>query len=796
MQVDFVETGRIVVADVERDAHALGQVQDIKVDFVEAIAVGVRIHVGVVEPHVGRAVRAAQRLHVERARHVESRRSVIRIRVVRDFEELDAVEREGRVIDATGAVDVDDQGVVARAAGDAVASIQRRLVADPHVVTDRTDEAVHTRGQRVRHRGDGQRDRGRARAAMAVVGRVDEAVRTEVVGRRRVDEGTTRTHRDRAVARLRRHGVVERVAVDIGGSDLARDGLVFAARGGQRSSDRRVIHGGDADADAVDRGQAAGVGDLEAEAVGAVVIRVRRVGVRTGGAERDRAVGRLRDEGEGLGVAAVNVGRRDGAADRGVFERQCRAAVGYGSVVHSSDGDRCGCGGRGASAVRHLVGEGVSAVEVGVRNVDEAGAVEADRAVGRLRVHRVGRRIADIDVGRDGRHGDAGGVFLAGTSDVDGHGRVIHRSHVHRGDGGRGGTRTIGDGVGEAVDAVEVGNGHIDEPAQADVERDGAMQRRGADCVGQRVAGVGVGRRRRDVDRSVFVARSDHGQGGGRVIRAGDSDRQRAGRGELAVGHGDVDHHGARCAGPDVVVGRVARIEGVDAIAAKRQAGDRRLRCGERIAQGIAFEVAVVGRQRTGDGSTAFGGAVGVGNRDGRSVRLVSQAQHADQVGRGVAGVDRILIGRQVRGVEVGSSSAPCAVALKASQALHRRRQHRCAREAGVQVADQVSLRGTQRRAGQMQVVRNVQRPLGVGLAGEVGVDGRAERGFGAVTATEVQEGVTRGRVVERLEQTDDGGVKVVWQKVRHLAFLVDQWMSRARLAAKFGYRQKQFAGC
>src|SRR5206468_901643 len=79
------------------------------------------------------------------------------------------------------------------------------------------------------------------------------------------------------------HAVRERVAIDVGRRDAAADRRVFRRGDAGAGGDRRVVDGRDGDAHSGDVRIHAAVVRLEGEAVGAVVVRVRRVRVRAGG---------------------------------------------------------------------------------------------------------------------------------------------------------------------------------------------------------------------------------------------------------------------------------------------------------------------------------------------------------------------------------------------------------------------------------------------------------------------------------------------------------------------------------
>ena len=236
--------------------------------------------------------------------------------------------------------------------------------------------------------GDGDRDgRGRGRVAVGVGGGDHEGDAAVLVGVGLEIEGLAgpELERRRGADRLDLElGVVhgERDAV-VGGGHLGEGALggvvlVDAGRGGDGG---RVDDAGDGDGDfgggggvvgaaAVGGGDLAGVGGGLAVAEGADggVAVVERVGPGAGGVDRERAVGGFPGDGEGVGVALVDVhGVEAALRGRGVAGGDFGGAVfGGGRVVGALDGDG-DFGGGGVLAVADLdfggVGEGGGGAE-------------------------------------------------------------------------------------------------------------------------------------------------------------------------------------------------------------------------------------------------------------------------------------------------------------------------------------------------------------------------------------------------------------------------------------------------
>ena len=226
-----------------------------------------------------------------------------------------------------------------------------------------------------------------------------------------------------------------------------------------------------------------------------------------------------------------------------------------------------------ALAVVHGDGEGVAAVEVGVRRVDDGAAgtvaVDGDAAVrrfggggpGQVVVVGVGRGQGQVEGPRVAvlAHGDAGGGAL-------GDDRCVVDGRDGDGDlGGGGEALTVLDGVGEGVAAAEVGGGCVDDAA-VDQGRAAVVRRLHTGDGEALVVDVGVVGQRIDRDRRVLVGagrvgarlrgiidRHDgnlHGRGGCQPVAVGDCVRDAVGA--AVVGHGRVDNDAAVAVGLDL----------------------------------------------------------------------------------------------------------------------------------------------------------------------------------------------------------------------------------------------------
>ena len=196
-------------------------------------------------------------------------------------------------------------------------------------------------------------------------------------------------------------------------------------------------------------------------------VRVRRieaVACRTGG---DRAVRRLREARDAEKRLDVEVVREDvgvGERKRVVLVDRRRVGGGDRKVVDRCDGDGDGCGGE-CGAVGDRVGEGVGAVEVCLRRVDvvarESGG---DGSVGGLgeRVDGGARVEVRVVPQKTGQWDGGVGVFVGRDQVIDGDWYIVHGLDVDL-DFGVGDQRSIGHGVGEGVDPVEVRVRGVDE---------------------------------------------------------------------------------------------------------------------------------------------------------------------------------------------------------------------------------------------------------------------------------------------------------------------------------------------
>src|SRR5581483_7713052 len=217
-----------------------------------------------------------------------------------------------------------------------------------------------------------QGDRGGVGVEVPVVGLEREAVRPVVVGGGRVGVGAVGVEHQAAVGRSAHHGVGQAVAVDVAGGHAGVEHrlLVDRRRGGV--GHRGVVDRGDGDGDGGRRAVVGAVVGDEAEAVAAVVVGLRRVGVGAGGGVGDGhgAVGGaavFAVEGEGDRGALDRVAARQGARPGGVLGGGQDVGVGHRNVVDRDH--RHGHSGRGAVSitVSHGIGEAVGAVVVGGR---------------------------------------------------------------------------------------------------------------------------------------------------------------------------------------------------------------------------------------------------------------------------------------------------------------------------------------------------------------------------------------------------------------------------------------------
>ena len=291
-------------------------------------------------------------------------------------------------------------------------------------------------------------------------------------------------------------------------------------------------------------------------------------------------------------------------------------------------------------AIAHAVGEGVAAVPVGERGVDElaASGIDDDAAMRRLRHGAHCEGVADVDVGVVGQHVDRhGGAAQRARAVARGHRCVVHIEHVQREHGAGAGAGVVGRGDAD-LHRTDIGIGRraaerVGRRVEAQPRRQGAaVGERGAEA--QRVACIDIGEARggyRVAEGRVLV-RLQAGQRGGdhrRIVRvvhrhgervAGDRSRAvRRGHANIEAADVGIQRRAAE--------GQRARIEG--------QPGGQGAAVGERSA--VAERVAGVAiDERIGGHGVREGGVLvgdGVGQRrrgEGCAVRSVRHREGGD----------------------------------------------------------------------------------------------------------------------------------------------------------------------
>ena len=302
-------------------------------------------------------------------------------------------------------------------------------------------------------------------------------------------------------------------------------------------------------------------------------------------------------------------------------------------------------------AVGEAVGEAVGAREAGIRRIGE-GAVRVDQngAVAGVPEQRGVERIA-VGVAVVGQHVEGGRAALAGGVHVgDRRDGVIDRvrgvvDRGHRDADRRGGATplAVGEAVGEAVGAVEVGVRRIGEGAVG-IGDNGAIGGPGRDRGAEGIAvGVLVVGQHVDGNRRILVGGRRIVPGDGRRIRRLHRDADRGGSAPpLAVRDAVGEAVGARKTG----IGRVGEgAAGIECDAAVGRPGD------QRWAERVAVDIAVVGQHDDGDRRALRGRHRVVGRRGG-----VVDRGHRDAHRRGVGAAVpvRDAVGEAVGAVEVG----------------------------------------------------------------------------------------------------------------------------------------------
>ena len=562
-------------------------------------------------------------------------------------------------------------------------------------------------------------------------------------------------------------GVGQRVVFRVGivrGQRPRNDRPVLGRRSRIGIGDRIVVYRTDGDRDggrvAVRRAVVRAIG----EAVGAAEVRIRRIGETAIRIERERSVGRTRDENCRKAVAFdVRIVRQD--AGRRDDERRIfigRIAVGHRDrrVVRTADGDGQRRGGTAAVPVGNRIGRRdvarLSRRKIligGVGRIEAVIARAIERQAGNRRDERIGQDIAfDIAVVRRDGPGNDRPVFVRRRT-------IGHRDRSIVGTGNGDGQRGAGRFAVAVVDGVIRHDlARLPRP-QIVVRRSGGIEavgtigvqrqprHRRVERVGQHIAihiavvrGDGPGYRGGALGRTCGV-----GNGYRAVIRTGNGYRQGGGiRPAPPVRCGIGRHDLPRFADGQILIRRVRRVEGVGTVRVQRETGDGGV---QRIAERIAVAIGIVGRNRPGDDRPVFrrGGAIGHGDRCAvRPGDRDSQARGrraAIAVGYGDIGHDlprftrcQVAIGRIRRIERVG--------AVRVDAQTRNRRVERIAQRVAVDIA-----------VVRRQIARNRCRAgpcrsrVGAGNRRIVGAGHRDGEGGGSAAAAAVADRVSRHHV-------------------------------------------------
>ena len=371
------------------------------------------------------------------------------------------VRRGGRVVERIGAVPVRVRGISDRVvsvdhyrAVGALRYVGHRRRAGERIVGQDADRhrRIFICGVRVihgvRHRCHGDRHGGRFGNAVRCGGRVVERIAAPPVRVRRVGDRIIAVDHHRAVGTLRYAGHRWRAGESIVGQDTDRYRRIFIRA-------VRVIHDVCHRCDGHRHGGRFGHAVRRAgrvgEAVRAVPVVIRCVGDRLASVDQHRAVGTVGYAAHRQRAGEQVVGQ-DTDRYRRIFTRGIRVIHGVGDRRYGHRHGGC----IGHDAVVGHVGETVRAVPVVIRGVgDRVVSVDHHRAVGALGYAGHRRRAGEHIVGQGV---DRYRLILVGIRTVR-HGR----RHRHR-HGGRFGDTVRRDGrVGEAVRAVIVQRGRIDQ---------------------------------------------------------------------------------------------------------------------------------------------------------------------------------------------------------------------------------------------------------------------------------------------------------------------------------------------
>ena len=281
------------------------------------------------------------------------------------------------------------------------------------------DCTVFHRHHRIIHRIDGDTDNRRGNITVGINNRVGEAVAAVVVGIRGINEIAVRVHRDQAMLGLG-EAVEAEIAIGRGiigqGIDNRRGILIQGRHIGNR--DRHVIAGVNGQLDRCRRGGTVAVNDRIGEAVGAVVIGVRRIGHSAVAVDGHRAVLRLGNTvHKHLAAVHIVIVGHDVQIHRGIFVYDRRIVDRNRRVIDRIDGQIDARRIETPGAIGNHIGKVVGAIIVRIGGVGyRAVFVDNHRAVVRL--------MGDLD----NAQGVAIGIRVVGRQ-VDDGGRILIQGH-------------------------------------------------------------------------------------------------------------------------------------------------------------------------------------------------------------------------------------------------------------------------------------------------------------------------------------------------------------------------------
>ena len=366
------------------------------------------------------------------------------------------------------------------------------------------------RYRRIIHSSNIHRNRLGDRPAVSIRHRVVKAASAIEIRRRRKGVlAVAGVHRNRAAASARRR-IGQRVAISISRQDLASNSHILRTAHRHIIRSRHIINSRYGNARSRSRGLTEAIGNTVGEAIRAIEVGIRRVGkCRAARIQHNRAIRSLRRNRIGQCIAGIHIRTRRRDRDGRIFRAGGNDSLRYRRIIHSSNIHRNRLGDRPAVSIRHRVVKAASAIEIRRRRkgVLAVAGVHRNRAAASAR-RRIGQRVA-ISISRQD---------LASNSHIlrTAHRHIIRSRHIINSRYGnarsrsRGLTEAIGNTVGEAIRAIEVGIRRVGKCRAARIQHNRAVRSLRRNRIGQRIAGIHIRTRRRHRDKRIFSTGRRH----------------------------------------------------------------------------------------------------------------------------------------------------------------------------------------------------------------------------------------------------------------------------------------------